>query len=252
MNYRKKIEHFFEQTLDFIYPIRNGSLHEGSEDYRGIEYALLAILIANIEESDIDLEKTAKDFVNQLPIIKSILDKDIEAIYNGDPAAKNHNEIIIAYPGFYAVAAYRIAHYLYELGVPLIPRVITSHAHSYTSIDIHPAAEIGEYLCIDHGSGVVIGETAVIGNHVKIYQGVTLGALSIYDKEMPGKRHPTIEDHVILYAQATILGGNTVIGANCIIGGNVWLTDSVPANSKIYYKQNDNIIINSNLAVPQS
>lgn len=243
MNYRQKIEAFFEQTLDFLYPIRNGGLQNNIADNRCVEYALSAILIANIEKCELQIEHTAKTFAHELPKIKAALDQDIEAIYNGDPAAKSINEIVIAYPGFYAVAAYRIAHYLHHLGVPLIPRVIASHAYSYTGIDIHPAAEIGAYLCIDHGSGVVIGETAVIGDHVTIYQGVTLGALSVYDKKMPGKRHPTIENNVILYAQATILGGDTIIGENCIIGGNVWLTKSVAPNSKIYYKQHDHVVI---------
>lgn len=140
------------------------------------------------------------------------------------------------YPGFYAIAAYRMAHQLLKQGVKEIPRIITEHAHSKTGIDIHPAATIGRHFCIDHGTGVVIGETSVIGDHVKIYQGVTLGALSVNKEDASRKRHPTLEDHVVVYAGATILGGETVIGHNSVIGGNVWLTRSVPPLSKIYYQ----------------
>jgi serine O-acetyltransferase len=157
-------------------------------------------------------------------------------MYEGDPAAKSKSEVVRTYPGFYAIAAYRLAHELYRLGVQDIPRVITEHAHSKTGIDIHPAAKIGEHFCIDHGTGIVIGETTIIGNHVKIYQGVTLGALSVDKHDAETKRHPTIEDHVVIYAAATILGGETIIGHDSVIGGNVWLTQSVPAYSKIYYQ----------------
>jgi serine O-acetyltransferase len=157
-------------------------------------------------------------------------------MYTGDPAARSRSEVIRTYPGFYAISAYRVAHKLVELGVPGIPRIITEHAHSRTGIDIHPEARIGNHFCIDHGTGVVIGETTVIGNHVKIYQGVTLGALSVNKEDAQRKRHPTLEDNVVVYAGATILGGETVIGQGSIIGGNVWLTRSVPAGSKIYYQ----------------
>ena len=163
------------------------------------------------------------------------LNKDLEAIYMGDPAAQSKLEVIMAYPGFLALAAYRIAHELYHLNLPLIPRIITEYANTLTSIDIHPGARLGTHICIDHGSGVVIGETAIIGDHVKIYQGVTLGALSIPKTKTKIKRHPTIGDHVIIYAQATILGGETTIGNNSTIGGNVWITESVPENSKVFY-----------------
>ena len=157
-------------------------------------------------------------------------------MYEGDPAAKSRDEIVRTYPGFYAIAAYRIAHELHALGVKGIPRIITEHAHSRTGIDIHPGASIGSHFCIDHGTGVVIGETSVIGNNVKIYQGVTLGALSVNKEDAEKKRHPTLEDNVIVYAGATILGGDTVIGRDSIVGGNVWITSSIPANSKIYYQ----------------
>jgi len=178
----------------------------------------------------------AGEFFDSLPEVYEKLSQDVQAMYDGDPAAKSRSEVIQTYPGFYAIAAYRIAHQLHQLGVKGIPRVITEHAHSKTGIDIHPSARIGNHFCIDHGTGVVIGETAVIGNHVKIYQGVTLGALSVSKDDASKKRHPTLEDHVVVYAGATILGGETVIGENSVVGGNVWLTRSVPPNSKIYYQ----------------
>ncbi len=168
----------------------------------------------------------------------SIYDKLIEyllAIYIGDPAAKYISEVIRSYPGFYATAAYRIAHELHSLGIEDIPRIITEHAHSQTGIDIHPGARIGRHFCIDHGTGLVVGETAEIGDHVKLYQGVTLGALSVHKEDANLKRHPVIEDHVVIYAGATILGGQTVIGHHSIIGGNVWITRSVPPHAKVYY-----------------
>jgi len=173
---------------------------------------------------------------DSLPKIHDQLEQDVIAMYAGDPAAKSTSEVVRTYPGFYAIAAYRIAHELHRLGSVGIPRVITEHAHSKTGIDIHPAAKIGDHFCIDHGTGVVIGETTVIGNHVKIYQGVTLGALSVDKSDAEKKRHPTIEDNVVIYAGATILGGETTIGHDSIIGGSVWLTRSVPSNSKIYYQ----------------
>ena len=175
-------------------------------------------------------------FFDNIPAIHSRLREDIRAMYEGDPAAKNESEVVRTYPGFYAIAAYRIAHLLHRLGVSDVPRIITEHAHSKTGIDIHPNAKIGHHFCIDHGTGVVIGETSDIGDHVKIYQGVTLGALSVNKEDASKKRHPTIEDYVVIYAGATILGGDTVIGHNTIIGGNVWLTRSVPPNSKVYYQ----------------
>jgi serine O-acetyltransferase len=175
-------------------------------------------------------------FFDELPKIRSLLLHDIDAMYMGDPAAKSTAEVIRTYPGFYAIAAHRIAHCLLTLGVNLIPRIISEHAHRETGIDIHPGAKIGTHFCIDHGTGIVIGETTVIGSRVKIYQGVTLGGLSVKKEDAKKKRHPTIQDDVVIYAGATILGGNTVIGKKSIIGGNVWLTKSVPANSKIYYQ----------------
>jgi serine O-acetyltransferase len=177
----------------------------------------------------------AKEFMDNIPELYRALKTDISAILDGDPAAKSEFEIIRTYPGFFAIAFYRIAHKLLVLNTPLIPRILTEYAHSKTGIDIHPGAVIGDYLYIDHGTGLVVGETAIIGNHVKLYQGVTLGALSV-EKIMAGlKRHPTVDDNVVIYSGATILGGETVIGRNSIIGGNVWLTKSVPADSVVYH-----------------
>lgn len=184
----------------------------------------------------------ADGFFKNIPELYRILNTDIEALLAGDPAARTRFEIIRAYPGFYAISFYRIAHALFDLTIPLLPRIITEYAHSKTGIDIHPAAEIGEYFFIDHGTGIVIGETTIIGDHVKLYQGVTLGALSV-DKTMASvKRHPTVEDHVIIYSGATILGGETIIGHNSIIGGNVWLTKSVPSCSTVYHRPDIEVV----------
>jgi len=196
---------------------------------------LCGMLNATKACSDCNNEGISATFFQKVPELYRLLNTDIEAILTGDPAAKSEFEVVRAYPGFYALCFYRIAHMLVKLQVPLLPRILTEHAHSKTGIDIHPGAEIGEYFMIDHGTGVVIGETTHIGNRVKIYQGVTLGALSV-DKGMASlKRHPTIEDDVILYSNATILGGETVVGHHSIIGGNVWLTNSVPAGSLVFH-----------------
>jgi serine O-acetyltransferase len=172
-------------------------------------------------------------FFAELPAIREILKTDVAAAYRGDPAAKSFEEIILAYPGLQAIMVHRLAHFLWQQEVPLIPRMMSEIVHSKTGIDIHPGAQIGESFFIDHGTGVVIGETTVIGKNVKIYQGVTLGALSV-KKELAGKkRHPTIEDNVTIYAHTTVLGGSTVIGRDSIIGGNVWITRPVPHGSNI-------------------
>ena len=171
-------------------------------------------------------------FRTELPSIRSMLQKDLQAAFDGDPAAQSKEEIVLSYPGFFAVSVYRIAHFLQEQQVPMLPRMMTEYAHSRTGIDIHPGATIGSSFFMDHGTGIVIGETTVIGNHVKLYQGVTLGALSTRGgQRLKGvKRHPTIEDGVTIYAGASILGGDTVIGENSVIGSNVFLTQSVPPN----------------------
>jgi serine O-acetyltransferase len=170
----------------------------------------------------------------KLPDVRRLLNSDVRAAYDGDPAAKNVEEIVFSYPSIEALIAYRIAHVLNESAVPMIPRIITEHAHERTGIDISPGARIGERFFIDHGTGVVIGETTVIGNDVKLYQGVTLGALSVPRRSDAAKRHPTLEDGVTIYAGATILGGETVIGAGSVVGGNVFITKSVPPGSKVF------------------
>jgi len=182
--------------------------------------------------------ENAYEFIKVLPHLRTILATDVKAAFDGDPAAAGFDEIIFSYPGIYAVMTYRVAHRLSELKVPILPRIMSEHAHTITGIDIHPGASIGESFFIDHGTGVVIGQTAVLGNRVKLYQGVTLGALSFKrDKtgalDRSSKRHPTLEDDVTVYAGTTILGGETTIGARSIIGGNVWLTESVPSDTKV-------------------
>ncbi len=186
-------------------------------------------------------QSKALQMLESIPEIRRILATDVQATYEGDPAAKSHDEIIFSYPGLFAIMVHRVAHRLFELGVPLLPRIMTEHAHSVTGIDIHPGATIGERFVIDHGTGVVIGETTRIGENVRIYQGVTLGALSLPkdagERYRGRKRHPTIEDHVIIYSGATILGGETIIGARSVIGGNVWVTESVPPDTTVIMEQ---------------
>ena len=188
--------------------------------------------------------------LESIPELREILATDVAAAYAGDPAAKSFDEIIFSYPGIFALMVYRVAHKLHMMAVPLLPRIMTEYAHSITGIDIHPGAEIGEGFVIDHGTGVVVGETTVIGKNVRIYQGVTLGALSLPmdagDRFRGVKRHPTIEENVIVYSGATILGGETVIGARSVIGGNVWLTDSVPPDTKVVMKKPELIYMSSN------
>lgn len=190
----------------------------------------------NTKKCQAKAKKITIDLLIHIPNLRKELKLDAEAIYNGDPAATSEAEIILCYPGFLAITVYRIAHELQLKKVPLIPRLMTEIAHNQTGIDIHPNCTIGHSFCIDHGTGIVIGETAKIGNHVKLYQGVTIGALSVPKRdESPKKRHPTIEDHVTIYSKTTILGGDTIIGANSVIGGNTWITSSVPPNSKVYF-----------------
>lgn len=241
---------------------RSGSPSECGDPARPVSVPVLARALHDIvrdafayecgkddcEGCETDCDARARETVNAFfaagSDIRQMLREDVRAGYEGDPAARSEMEVILAYPGFYAIAVHRIAHELLRLGVPLVPRVMSEHAHSRTGIDIHPGASIGPGFFIDHGTGVVIGETCVIGRRVKLYQGVTLGALS-FAKEENGtlvkgiKRHPDVEDNVIVYAGATILGGQTRIGHDSVIGGNVWLTHSVPPHSKVYNSQPD-------------
>lgn len=186
-------------------------------------------------------EEITLDFLKTIPKIRSYIDTDVQAALDGDPAAENTAEIIVAYPGLYAITVYRLAHELYALGVPLVPRIMTEYAHSQTGIDINPGAKIGRYFFIDHGTGIVVGETAVIGDHVKLYQGITLGALSTRaGRSLKGvRRHPTIEDNVTIYSGASILGGDTVIGSGSVIGGNVFITKSVAPNTRVSVKNQE-------------
>ncbi len=219
-----------------------GCVDELQEAFDQIQLRLTRLLRSMQQHLDEDARTLAATYIQKLPEIYRILLTDIQAIMMGDPAAQSEYEVIRAYPGFYAIIFYRLAHALLEMNVPIVPRILTEYAHSKTGIDIHPGATIDEYFMIDHGTGVVIGETTNIGKHVKLYQGVTLGALSV-SKEMASlKRHPTIEDHVVIYAGATILGGETVVGANSIIGGNVWLTRSIPSFTKIYHQEQVKIL----------
>ena len=191
---------------------------------------------------DRDAKTVVSAFVARLAEVRRLVETDVSAADDGDPAATSRMEVVMAYPGLYAVTIHRLAHELYKLGVPILPRVMSELAHSKTGIDIHPGATIGERFFIDHGTGVVIGETTVIGRNVRLYQGVTLGGLS-FTKDANGalvkglKRHPNIEDNVVIYANATILGGETTIGHDSEIGGNVWLKDSIPPNSRVYNQQ---------------
>ncbi len=196
----------------------------------------LSTLVYEVLRDGKAAQSVTDDFFNALPDIYDTLLKDAEAILQYDPAAESAEEVIVAYPGFYAIAIYRLAHQLWKQQVKILPRLLTEYAHSKTGVDIHPGATIGDSFFIDHGTGIVIGETTVIGKNVKIYQGVTLGALSASREHAKGKRHPTIKDNVIVYSGATILGGKTVIGENSIIGGNVWLTESVAAHMLVEHK----------------
>jgi len=235
-----EVSKFFEDLLGALFADFTQLAHLSEDQFEALletlQIELVRILRHNPTRGVVDAPQLAGDFFQALPVIFDKLQEDVTAMYEGDPAAKSRNEVVRSYPGFYAIAAYRMAHHLHTLGVPGIPRIITEHAHSKTGIDIHPAAKIGEHFCIDHGTGVVIGETSVIGNHVKIYQGVTLGALSVNKEDAEKKRHPTLEDRVVIYAGATILGGETVIGHDSVVGGNVWLTRSVAPHSKVYYQ----------------
>lgn len=237
---RKDAQTFAEGILEALFPhfasSRNECCEENTEEHLASMYHLLINILKPYEQQlQSNAEGVAMLFFQRLPQIYDMLWLDAEAIFQGDPAAESIEEVILAYPGFHATAVYRIAHEFYRQNVPLFPRLLSEYAHSHTSIDIHPGAAIGERFCIDHGTGIVIGETASIGNNVKIYQGVTLGALSVKKSLAETKRHPTIEDNVIIYSNATILGGQTVIGANTMIGGNVWLTQSVPSHSLVYH-----------------
>lgn len=234
------VSKWFTDFLGTIFPEFSNQEFNSQKEFElhleRLKLQLEQLLAKNPIRSSGDANEIAESFFNELPNIYNMLEEDITALFDGDPAAKTKTEVIRTYPGFIAISAHRISHALHQLEVPLIPRIISEYAHSRTGIDIHPGARIGHYFCIDHGTGVVIGETTEIGDHVKVYQGVTLGGLSVDKKDAEKKRHPSIEDRVVIYAGATILGGDTRIGHDSVIGGNVWLTQSVPPHSKVYYK----------------
>ena len=234
------VAEFFTGLLGTLFPDFTKMQFTDAEEFvlhtERLKQQLLQLVHRGTGQSLADGQTIATQFFDRLPQIYEQLQQDASAMFAGDPAAESRSEVIRTYPGFYAIAAYRMGHALHLLRVKTIPRMMTEHAHSRTGIDIHPAARIGNHFFIDHGTGVVIGETAEIGDHVKIYQGVTLGALSVSKEDARKKRHPTIGDRVVIYAGATILGGNTHIGNDSVIGGNVWVTRSVAANTKVYYQ----------------
>ncbi|MGA6121571.1 serine O-acetyltransferase [Sphingobacterium anhuiense] len=242
----KKISGWAVGILDLLFPERNAggikSVEEVQLAFQQAELELEQLLSKSKACEACDHSLVARDFFQSLPQLYELMCSDADALIAGDPAAKNQREVIRTYPGFFAISIFRIANRLHRLGVPLIPRILTEHAHSKTGIDIHPAATIGHHLYIDHGTGLVVGETCVIGNYVKLYQGVTLGALSVEKILCNVKRHPTIEDHTIIYSGATILGGDTVVGHHSVIGGNVWLTNSVEPYTTVYHQANSKFI----------
>ena len=231
-----------ESFIDGLFNFMFASYQEKfqSEDALSNHYTNLkntfSALIFELLKDETKVKSNTTTFFNTLPIIYTQLLKDAQATLEFDPAAKSIEEVLIAYPGFYATSVYRIAHQLHIQGIQTLPRLLSEFAHSKTGIDIHPGATIGEGFTIDHGTGIVIGETAILGNRVKLYQGVTLGALNVDKAHASSKRHPTIEDNVVIYSGATILGGKTVIGHDSIIGGNVWITNSIESFSIVYHK----------------
>ena len=234
------VEVFIETLLALLFPahsVKKIVSKEQLEEEIEKNKKQLEVLLLHIE-SDLksSVSQIIESFYQDLPRIYDLLLKDAEALEKGDPAARGIEEVMRSYPGFYAISIFRIANVLFKMDVPFLPRIFTELAHSKTGIDVHPGANIGEYFFIDHGTGIVIGETTIIGNNVKIYQGVTLGALSVKKEMAEIKRHPTIEDGVVIYAGATILGGNTIIGKNSVIGGNTWITESIESNSLVYHQ----------------
>lgn len=238
----KAVERWFDGLMGMLFPVLAEMEPDlASEGAFGafvgrLRTELAGLVAASDPPAAGSASEQADRFFALLPRIHGELELDAEATFRGDPAAADPDEVIRCYPGFCAIAAYRTAHALHGMGIPILPRMLTEQAHARTGIDIHPAARIGLHLCIDHGTGIVIGETAEVGDHVKLYQGVTLGGLSVRKEDARTKRHPTVGDRVVLYAGATVLGGDTVIGHDSVIGGNVWLTKSVPPHSRVVYR----------------
>lgn len=236
---RSMVDIFFKDALDLIFPGMLRRKFLTSDELNSVFTMHLKDLEKLLSLVDLVGDKATqiiKDYSNQIIPLGQKIEKDAEAMLLGDPAAKDIGEVLLCYPGLFAITAYRLAHFFYLKNISILPRLICELAHEKTGIDIHPGARIGESFFIDHGTGVVIGETAVIGNHVKIYQGVTLGALSVDKSLAQTKRHPSIKDYCVIYSHATILGGETIVGEHSVIGGNVWMTKSVPAYSLVYHK----------------
>lgn len=227
-----EVHHFADGMFDFLFPINCQQPRKASVQYVTLADQLMRLL----EPLDVEAEFVTDEFFATLPELYDLLQEDAQATMAFDPAATSLEEVITTYPGFHAITIYRLAHQLVRLGVPLLPRMLTEYAHGTTGIDIHPAAQIGRSFFIDHGTGIVIGATTIIGDNVKLYQGVTLGALQVEKSLANTKRHPTIENDVIIYANATILGGETVVGHHSILGGNVWITRSLPPYSRVYHE----------------
>ena len=240
----KETQRWTRDLVNFLFPIKENrqvSIYDFEIGLERLRLRLEELLSPLERELPYASNRVALSFFDRMPGIYNLLAEDAHNFVKSDPAAENLEEVILCYPGFFALVVYRIAHILYTLKVPVLPRVMTEYAHSKTGIDIHPGAEIGKNCFIDHGTGIVIGETAVVGKNVKIYQGVTLGALYVNKDLADMKRHPTIEDNVILYAGCTILGGNTVVGHDTLVGGNVWITESVLPHS-VVYRENKTVI----------
>jgi serine O-acetyltransferase len=247
---RKTLSYWADELFEWFFCIHPSFADESN--FRAKEISLKHDLVRFIEQTNLyqkSAAECAESFFNKLPALHKILISDLDTLFNSDPAATSISEVLYAYPGFYAISIHRLAHELFCLNVPVIPRLLSEHMHSKTGIDIHPGASIGERFLIDHGTGVVIGETCSIGNDVKIYQGVTLGALSVTRESASKKRHPTIGNRVVIYANATILGGSTSIGDDSVIGGNVWITRSIPPYSLVFHKSE--IIIKNNSIFPE-
>ncbi len=234
---RREVEGWMDDLLGLLFPqLASTLIRDRGDILAGLEG--LQLRLCELVRGMVDEDRgraVAQRLFSSLGVIRDQVARDAEAILAGDPAAESLDEVISAYPGFLAIGTYRIAHHLHHQGLPVLPRLFSEVAHARTGIDIHPGASIGRALCIDHGTGIVVGETAVIGDDVKLYQGVTLGALSVAKQASGTKRHPTIEDRVVIYANATVLGGDTVVGHDSVVGGNVWLTSSVGPYSLVYH-----------------
>ena len=235
---QNRVAAFSELLFDFIFPMvenEESYLLDRENKANQLRQHFTSLINTCLTHNNSDKDLIVNAFFDQLSDTAEILVKDAQFILDYDPAAKSLEEIILSYPGFYAIAIYRLAHILYKQNIPILPRMMSEQAHSKTGIDINAGATIGYPFFIDHGTGIVVGETSIIGNYVKLYQGVTLGALAVRKEDAAIKRHPTIQDNVVIYAGSTILGGETIVGHDCIIGGNTWITQSVPSFSVVYH-----------------